>query len=186
MADLKIAGGEKFSFTVANTYSTDKVIALCPAYFDTLKSIFTASGTADTPSFTNPAAIVSAGWACDAVLDDGIVAGSSTTTITCTASNSKMTIRSFLSYLKHFSRPVRAIRVVSTSTASYDQTMEVVTVSPLTGSRPQYIPLNMLRDKYSNISTLLEIDSEGLTLGFNTLILLPLVAGASVNITFLF
>src|ERR1035437_6342319 len=89
--------GEKFSFSIANTSGATKVIAILAAFFDTLNLVLT-EGTPNTAvvSFNNPARIVSAGYACDAVMDDGTI----TAGVVATAMNLKKSIRQFREYVK--------------------------------------------------------------------------------------
>ena len=178
MADIKSAMSEKFIVKMKNTFAVDKVIALVPAYFDTRDSASLKKN--------NAAEIVQAGFACDAVMDDGIIAGSGATTVTCTSANSKMTVKAFLEYIKNNPRIVKSMSVSASNTNAFDQTMEVVYVSPLTGSRTQYISLGLLRDRYTTLSSVLDVDTEGLLLQYDSLVLLPIPAGVEITISFLF
>lgn len=178
MADIKSAKSEKFIFKIKNTMADDKVIALVPAYFDTRDSASLKKN--------NAAEIVQAGFACDAVMDDGIIAGAAAATVTVTSANSKMTVRAFLEYIKQNPRFVKSMSVSATNTNAFDQTMEVVYCSPLTGSRTEYISLGLLRDRYTTLASVLDVDTDGLLLQYDSLVLLPVPAGAEITISLLF
>lgn len=178
MADIKSAMSEKFIFKVKNTMVDDKVIALVPSYFDTRDSASLKKN--------NAAAIVQAGFACDAVMDDGIILGAGAAAVTCTSANSKMQIAAFLEYIKNNSRMVKSMSVSATNTNAFDQTMEVVYTSPLTGSRTQYVSLGLLRDRYTTLGSVLDLDTAGLLLQFDSLVLVTVPAGCEMTISFLF
>jgi len=177
---LKSSLGEKFIVTITNGSASDVVLALLAAYFDTHDQ------TGATAKQHDPAEIVRAGFACDAVIDDGDIIGAGATAVKATSANSKMTIRAFREYLKHNSRVVKAMSVQASNVAAFNTTMEIVTVSPLTGSQPQYMPLAALRDRYTTLSDVIDVDTSGLVLGFDKLVLLPVAAGHQVTITFWF
>jgi len=183
MADLKSSLGEKFIVKIENTEVTDKVIALVPAYFKTLALV---EGAPNVIKYNGVAEIVQAGFACDAALDDGIISGAGANAVTVTSANSKMTVRAFLEYIKNNSRVVKAMSVSASNTNAFDQTMEVVYTSPLTGARTSYISLGLLRDRYTTLGTVLDVDTEGLVLSFESLVLLPVPAGTTITISFLF
>lgn len=183
MADLKTSLGEKFIVKIANTEVTDKIIALVPAYFKTLALV---EGAPNTIKYNSAAQIVAAGYACDAALDDGIITGAGANATTVTSSNSKMTVRAFLEYLKHNARVVKAMSASATNTNAFDQTMEIVNVSPLTGSRSHYLPLGSLRDRYTTLSNVIDFDTEGMVLSYDSLVLLPVPAGTEIVLTFWF
>jgi len=186
MANINNVRGEKFIFTIANASGSTKVIALLAAFFDTLKLTSTyVDGThADTQvlAYSNPAQIVAAGYACDAVADDGTIA----TSVTCTASNSKKTVRAFREYLKLNSRALRGMSIQTNLLASWNQTLEVIQATPLEGSKSTYIPLTALRDGLSNLNDVVSLDGEGLVLGEDTLMLCPILDGASLTFSFWF
>jgi len=186
MANINNVRGEKFIFTVANASASLVTVALLAAFFDTLKitNTFTASGTADTPSlaYNNPAQIVSAGYPCDAVVDDGTIM----TSVTCASSNSKKSIRAFREYIKTNSRALRGLSIQTTALAAFNQSMEVIQCTPLEGSKSTYIPLVALRDGSSNLNDLVSLDGEGLVLGHDTLMLVPVTASTTLTFSFWF
>ncbi|MEI7736863.1 MAG: hypothetical protein WCI49_15450 [Ferruginibacter sp.] len=182
MANINNVRGEKFIFTLKNATGTDKVVALLAAGFDTLKL---TEGTPNVASFTNAAEIVKAGYTCDFVVDDGVIDATGSDLV-CTPANSKMTYRAFRQYINQNSRVLKGMSIQTNNLAAFNQTLEIVNVSPLTGSTPTYIPLVALRDGMSNLNDVVNLDGEGLTLGFDTLMLVPILEGHQLTITFWF
>lgn len=178
MANANNVRGEKYIFTLKNLTGAAMVVALLAAFFDTRA----ASGL----KLNNPAEIVAAGYSCDAVVDDGTISGTSTAILTCTPANSKMTYRAFREYIKQNSRVIKSITIQANNLAAFNQTLEIVHVAPLTGSQPAYIPLVALRDGMSNLNDVVSLDGEGLVIGFDSLMLLPILDGHELTITFWF
>jgi len=175
--------GEKFSFSITNTSGVTKVIALLAAMLDTFNLVL-AEGAPNTfvYSQTNPAAIVGAGYPCDAVLDDGtIIAG-----VVCTSSNSKKSIRQFRDYVRENPRICIDVIVQATIPGQFNQTMEVIKYSPLIGSLPQELNLNEFKsvDQFSTDKII--IPDIGLEMAYDTLMLLPVPTGCTTTVTFKF
>jgi len=171
--------GERFSFTIANTSGALKTIAILAAFFDTLLLV---EGAPNVISWTNPAAIVAAGYACDAVLDDGTIL----VNVVATASNSKMSIRQFREYIKNNPRVLVDMSVQASNVAAFNQTMEVIKCSPLQGSAPQYLPLTEFRSVDQTSQDKINVNAIGLEMAYDTLMLLPVDNGHTVTISFKF
>ncbi len=180
MANVNNVRGDKFIFTIKNVTGVALVIALLAAFFDTR--------VAGSLALTNPAEIVKAGYACDAVLDDGIVIDGATSgeDLIVTPINSKKTYRAFREYIKQNSRAIKNMTVQTTNLAAFNQTMEFIDCSPLGSDKVTSIPLVALRDGMSNLNDVVNLDGDGLAVGFDTLVLLPILDGHELTVTFWF
>lgn len=183
MANINNVKGEKFMFTIANTSGATATIALLAAFFDTLKlTLAEAQPNTFVLGWNNAATIAAAGYPCDAVADDGTIA----TGIVCASTNAKKSIRAFRQYLKGNSRALRGISIQTTLLAAFNQSMEVVQCSPLEGSKSTYIPLIALRDGMSNLNDVVSLDGEGIVLGHDTLMLVPIPTACTLTFSFWF
>lgn len=182
MANINNVRGEKFIFTLKNATGGKLMVALLAAFYDTLKL---TEGAPNTLAYTSAAEIVKAGHACDFVCDDGIIDPTSGD-LTCTPANSKMTYRAFRQYIAENARVLKGMSIQTNNLAAFNESLEIVQASPLSGSAPTYIPLVALRDGMSNLNDVVSLDGEGLTLGFDTLMLLPILDGHQLTITFWF
>lgn len=171
--------GERFSFTLKNTTGADKVVAILAACFDTL---LLTEGAPNTVKYTNAAAIAAAGYACDHVLDDGIIV----TDLVATSSNSKMSIRHFREYMKQQGRVVTDMSVQANNVAAFNGTIEVVKATPLSGAAAQYLPLNDFRSVDQSATDKVNVKNIGLELTYDTLMLLPIQNGHEITISFKF
>jgi hypothetical protein len=185
-ATVAKALGSKFSFKITNTSAAKVVIALFAAYFNTLKVASVADVVTgvvtNVLAYNDPSEIVTAGYACDAVLDDGVIM----TDVTCTSSNSKMTIRQFKNYIKNFGHVVVDLIMTGSDQDVFDETLEVVKMTPLEGSASSYIILSDHKDMLQTNQLKVEILGVNLIAAFDTLALLPIPAGREVTITFRF
>jgi len=175
--------GEKFSFSIANTSGATKVIALLAAIFDTYM-LTLAEGAPNTFTYgqNNPAAIVAAGFTCDAVLDDGTILSG----VVGTAGNSKRTIRQFREFVKENPRICIDMTIQATIPAQFNQTMEVVKYTPLIGFYHEELNLNDFKsvDQYSTDKIV--IPGVNLEMAFDTLLLLPVPTGCTTTISYKF
>ena len=180
MANVKNVKGEKFIFTLKNTTGAMLIVALFAAFFDTSVSASLAQ--------TNAAEIVKAGYACDHVLDDGIIVDGATPgeDLVCTPVNSKKTYRAFREYIKQNARAIKSMTVQASNLAAFNQTMEFIECSPLGSDTVTSIPLVAFRDGMSNLNDVVGLDGEGLALGYNSLVLLPILEGHELTVTFWF
>ncbi len=131
--------GEKFSFLIKNTSGATVLIALLAAFYDTL-SIALTEGVPNTAvlGYKNPAAITAAGHACNAVLDDGTILPG----VLCTAISNKNSIRQFREYVKENPWILIDMTIQATTPDQFNQIIEVVKCSPLTGNVSQELNLN--------------------------------------------
>jgi len=175
--------GERFAFTIANTSGATKVVAILAAFFDTLKIVLT-EGTPNVVaiSHASPDAIVAGGYACDGVLDDGTFI----TGVTASSSNSKMSIRQFREYIKANPRILVDMSVQANNVAAFNETIEVVKCSPLIGSAPQYLPLSEFRSVDQTSTDKINVNQIGLEMAYDTLMLVPVLTGHTVTISFKF
>jgi hypothetical protein len=175
--------GEKFSFAITNTSGATKVIAILAAFFDTL-SFVSPDDTFETAviAYNNPAQIVSAGYACDAVLDDGTIADG----VVATATSLKRSIRQFREYLKSNPRLCIDMVVQATIPAQFNQTVEVLKCNPLLGSLPQEINLNDFKSIDQFSTDKIEVRNLQLEMAYDTLMLLPVPTGCTTTISFKF
>jgi hypothetical protein len=186
MASINNVRGDKYIFTITNGTGADKIVALLAAFYDTLKLVLT-EGAPNTfvLNQTNPAEVVKAGYACDAVVDDGIIITAGTNLV-CTPINAKKTYRAFRKFIQQQSKVVRGMSIQANNLAAFNQTMDIVQCSPLGGDVTTSIPLVALRDGMSNLNDVVTLDGTGLAIGFDTLILLPVLNGHQLTITFWF
>lgn len=168
---------ERFSFTIVNGSAGALVIALLAACFDTLKLV---EGTPNTIAYTNAAAIVAAGYACDHVLDDGTIA----TSVTAASSNSKMSIRHFREYMKNFGRTIKTLSVQASHAAAFNEVIEVVQATPLKGAASEYIALQDYKSVDQTSTDKVNVRELNLPLTYDTLMLLKVQAGHTVTISF--
>jgi hypothetical protein len=171
--------GERFSFTLKNTTGALVVVAILAACFDTLAL---TEGAPNTIKYTNASQIVGAGYVCDHVLDDGIIVAG----LVAASSNSKMSIRHFREYIKQGGRVLVDMSVQANNVAAFNQTIEVVKTNPLTGTAPQYLPLNDFRSVDQSATDKVNVNAIGLEMTYDTLMLLPIGEGHEVTISFKF
>jgi hypothetical protein len=179
--------GERFSFTVTNNTGAKKVIAILAAMFDTLVIAGTANTTTGaltlTKAYTDPAAIVAAGYACDHVLDDGTII----TDLVAASGNSEMTIRQFREFIKTGGGKVLVdMSVQANNGAAFNETIKVIKVTPLGGSKPEYLPLGDFKSVDQSATDKIEVKGVELEMAYDTLMLLPVATGHSVTISFRF
>jgi hypothetical protein len=175
--------GEKFSFLIKNTSGATVLIALLAAFFDTL-SIALTEGTPNTAvlSYKNPAAITAAGHACNAVLDDGTILPG----VLCTAISNKNSIRQFREYVKENPRILIDMTIQATIPDQFNQIVEVVKCSPLTGNVGQELNLNDFKSVDQISTDKVNINNLNLEMAYDTLIMLPVPDGCTTTVTFKF
>lgn len=170
--------GEKFSFSITNTSGATKVIAILAAFFDTLK-ITLADGPPVTGvlSFNDPAKIVSAGYACDAVLDDGTIGVG----VVATAMNLKKSIRQFREYVAQNPRILIDMSIGATNPAQFNETIEVIKYTPLIGPLSQDFSLSEFRSVDQIAVDKINVLRIGLELAYDTLMLVPVPTGCTTT-----
>ena len=179
--------GQKFTFSIANASAAAVVIAILAGIFDTQKCVADTGTGAVTITHSDKTALVNAGFSTvDAVADDGVIL----TSVTCTASNTKRTIKQFRDYIQHQGLSVKKLIIQANNPDVFSQEIEITRYTPLTGSMPENLDLNQFYDQYQNQTTKIEIDFEksGLSLDllFNTVMLMNIGAGRTVTYTFVF
>lgn len=183
---LNRALGEKFSFKVANASGSTVVIALLAAFFNTLKVTTTAAGSplayTSTVAFTDTTEIVAAGHNVGAVADDGTVA----TGVTCTAINSKMSIRQFREYVKNQALLCTELTIQANNKDQFEKVIEVIKATPLTGAKSEYLTLSEFRSVDQQAEDKIVIKNLALELAFDTLMMIAIDTGRDMTFTFKF
>lgn len=176
--------GRKFSFTIVNGHATDtKTIALLGAYFNRLAVAGAAENAAPVLSYKNKADINAAGYTCDYVLDDGTLE----TNVTVTAANSKFKVRDFIEYIKFSGGLIcQELTIAADNTSFFNNTIEVIKATPLTGSAPQYLDLQAIKSLDQQDDKRIILRNLNLEMAFDTVMLMPVPAGRTVTITFNF
>ena len=179
--------GESFRFTVKNTTGAKIVVAILAAFFDTL----VVAGTADvvtgaltlTKAYTDATEIVNAGYACNYVLDDGtIVAG-----LTCVSGNSEMTMRQFREFIKTGGgKLVVDMSIQANNAAAFNEVLKVIKCTPVTGSKPDYLPLSRFKSVDQSATDKIEVKGLELELAYDTLMLLPIQNGHEITVDLVF
>lgn len=168
------ARNRSFTVKLKNTFTTDKVIALCPAFFDTLSRL-SAAGHSD----------VDAIFADGDILVDGVDADLK---ITCSTTNSSKSIYAFNEFIKRNPTRIVGFSMQSNQSAQFDQTITVENQSPFVNLGNQIINLTDYRppNQLSETKIAVNLVQDGVSLEFNdqNLIKLPLVAGADITINF--
>lgn len=186
MNNVLNALGQKFSFTLKNVSVTAYVVALLAGIFDTKLAVADLVTGDVTITYNNPAALVAAGFAVDAVADDGTIL----TDVTCTAGNSKRTVRQFQDYIHSQGLSVKKLIIQANNPDVFSNEIEITRYTPLTGSAPENLDLNQFYDAYQNQTSKIEIDFEksglSLDLAFNTIMLMKVGAGREITFTFVF
>ncbi len=182
MSELK--NGIQFGFKIKNELSGDntKIIALCPAFYDTLgvDSTYAAGPPVvitSTPHFHNPQDLKNAGIDVDYVLDDGVIG----TSITCTAQRFK--IRQLLNFIK--SNPLRVPEIIiqASATSAFEETMTIMQVTPFRKLGDNQIPLTdyFLPSQFQDKKII--VPTPNLQFDDQTVILLPVQAATELIIT---
>ena len=178
--------GERFSFTISNLSAATVIVAILAAFLDTLKITAVTDSvthvTTITKSYTDPAAIVAAGYACDVVLDDGDILPN----VTVTAANSKMNIRQFRDYILSQPRVLVDLTIQANNVAAFNNVIEVCKLSPLQGSGSQYLPLSDFLSIDQQQTNKININGVNLSMMFDTLMLLPVDAGHVLTVSMKF
>jgi hypothetical protein len=173
--------GERFSFSIVNAGATTVIIALLAGFLDTLKiTAVTDAGThvtTVTKTWTDSAEVVKAGYACDCVLDDGVIYPS----VTATASNSKMNIRQFVRYIKSQPRVLVDLTIQASSDAAFNAVLEVAKLTPLQGSGSQTMALSDFLSVDQQSTNKINITGVNLSMMYDTLMLLPVYAGHTLT-----
>lgn len=174
--------GERFTFTIKNTSGATKTVALLAAFFATLAVVSAADGSPATVKYTDASAIVGAGYACDAVADDGVIIDG----VTVTPANPKFSYRQFREYIKCQGKQLIDMSVQANNVAAFNSVIEVVKCSPLQGSAPQSLPLTEFRSVDQTSTDKVNVNNINMDMDFDTLMMLPIQDGHEITISFKF
>jgi len=175
--------GRKFSFTIANATGATKTIALLAAYFNRLAVAGAAENVAPAISYKNKTDIAAAGFTCDHVLDDGTLEAN----LTVTAANSKFKVRDFIEYVKFSGGLIcQELTIAADNTAFFNNTIEVIKATPLTGSAPLYLDMQGIKSLDQQDDKRIILRNLNLEMAFDTVMLMPIPNGRTVTITFNF
>lgn len=174
--------GKKFSFTIANASAAAVVIALLAACFDT--ATVSAAGTPVAYSLTqnNITNINAAGFAVDAVLDDGITI----TNVTCTAADSKFSIREFREYVKMQGLTLSNMIIQASNEDCFNGVIGVSQWNPLQGTARDTIVLSSFKSVDQTSDTKIEIRDMQLPLDFETVMTIAVPAGRTMSFIMFF
>lgn len=179
MSRVAKALGEKFTFTLKNNTGATKVVAILAAFFDTLTLV---EGAPNTFKQTNAAAIAAAGYSCDAVLDDGTII----TDLSASSANSRKSIRAFREFIKTGGAVCVDMDVQANNAAAFNEVIEVVKCTPLTGEKSEYLHLSEFMSVDQSSTSKINARGLDLEMSGDTLMLLPVQNGHEVTITFKF
>ncbi len=171
--------GDKMTFTIANTTGASKTIAILPANFQTL---FLTEGAPNLISYKNPAGIVSAGIACDWVLDDGTLVAN----LTATADIPEMTIREFIKEVQTMGKTCINITVQSANSDVFNKSLKLMKRTALQGSSWKYLTFNTFRSVDQTATDKIVLKGVNIEMGPDTLMLFTIDTGRTVSFTFEF
>jgi len=176
--------GEQFRFTIKNTTGAAKVVAILAAFFDTLLVTGTVAGADVTmkKQYTDASAIVAAGYACDHVLDDGIIVAG----LVCTPSNSKFSYRAFREYIKQQGKVLVDMSIQANNVAAFNGVLEVVKCTAVKGAASEYLPLSEFYGVDQTSTTKINLRNVGLEMTYDSLMLMPIENGHEITIAFKF
>lgn len=140
---------QSVSFTITNTYTTPKVVAL---------------GSVNNTMYVNAAALLAA-ISADALITDGVIAGSADTTITVTSNDPGRPVGNFIRYAANSPVRITGARFTSENisdgspnSANYDGTITTSFVSPFQTPKTDYFNMRALRSSQDFAKEYAEID----------------------------
>lgn len=164
------AKGRTFSFKIVNATGQDELIALSPAYYDTLARL-SAEGHGDVTAIFGDGSILNRGAGLD---------------LTCTSLNSGKSIFGFLEFIKRNPLRVIGFSLQSTITSQLDQIVKVENVSPLYDLGNKNIVLSTYRPasqlSVDKIDANLIADDNVIDFNDQNLVKFPIVDGATVTL----
>lgn len=176
------ATGAKFSYRLQNAAGASKNICLFPAHFPTLKVVSTGATAEATVTYNNPAAVVAAGYSCDAVLDDGTIA----TSVTATALTSDKKIREFIPEMKSAPRVIKDIIIQANNEDVFNKALKVASRTSLGGSVMNDVLLSIYKSVDQQSDTKIHIKDINIELAHDTLMFLEVDDSRTVDITYIF
>lgn len=187
MSSVTNSLGKKFVFTIKNASGAAVVIALLAGIFDTQKVVANTTTGACTITYGDKTALVNAGFSSiDGVATDGTII----TDVTCTAGNSKRTVKQFRDYIQRQGLVVKKLIISANNPDVFSQDIEITKYTPLLGSAPENLDLNTFYDQYQNQTSKIEIDftkeNAGLVLDFSTVMSMTIPDDREVTYQFIF
>lgn len=176
--------GEQFRFTIKNTTGAALVVAILAAFFDTLLVTATEDAGEVTvkKQYTDASAIVGAGYACDYVVDDGVIIPG----LVCTPSNSKFSFRAFREYIKQQGKVLVDMSVQANNVAAFNGVLEIVKCTAVKGAASDYLPLSEFYGVDQTSTSKINLRNVGMEMTFDSLMLMPIENGHEVTIAFKF
>lgn len=161
-----------FSFSLVSTETVDKVVALCPAYYDTLARL-ALEGHSDV----------------DAIFGDGEIfvnGGDNTKKITATSLNSGKTIFGLLEFMKRNPLRVVGMTIQSSNSAQFDQIIKIENVAPFNDLGNKQIVLSRYRPASQLATDKIDVplinNNEVIDMNDQNLVKFPVKAGATVTV----
>ena len=181
------------SFRMVNSDSSNsKRVCLFPGHYNTQKVVpTTVSGSAVyVLGYSNPAAIVAAGYACDEVAADYIAAADTKQVIQVTGTSPRCTYVDFLRYIQLSGLRASKIKITNNRSTDhreiFDQEIEVSMSSIGLKAGSQFLNLSTYKDPKNYDLNVIEIDlaAAQLELDETTLAFLTIPASADFTIEF--
>lgn len=160
----------RYSFNLQNKMAASKVVALAYGDFPTAASITTYTGET-----------------VDALLTDGTIAGSSTTIVTATAANPKLTIAHLQRFVKKNPTALVEIVLQANSDEAWKEKLTIIKANPFFPAETKYLDLNDFLDQYQQQSKKITIPVQQIFPDFQmddqAIILLPIAGTDTIATT---
>jgi hypothetical protein len=159
--------GERFSIQITNnaTSAVDKVIAIVPAFFTSAAEIQTHTGRT-----------------CDVILADGTI--DTTTNKEVVVTSDPKSVKSFLQYIKYNPTIIIGAKMRVDNQEQFDESFYVTRVKPTGNLQDRTIPPSVFKNSTQNNELLAEIPFNGIQFDNQTIVLLKIRDGRSLNIDF--
>lgn len=177
------------SFVFENTADESKVICLIPGHYNTAKVQTDAEGSVIL-SYSDPYAIVKAGYQCDQVADDYSAGVLRDAEVRVEAKSQRCRYRDFLNYIKYSGLRVTCMRITDlsndTSHEIFNQEIEISASAIGAKSGSDFIQLSSYIDPSNYIQRFIDVDlaTRNLVLDETTLAFLKVPVGAKFQIDF--
>jgi len=159
--------GERFSIQITNNGASaeDKVIALVPAFFSSAAEIATHTGRT-----------------CDLVLADGTIDNTSGKQVV--VSSDPKSVKSFLQYIMHNPTIVIGAKMRVDNQEQFDESFYITRVKPTGNLQDKTLPPSVYKNSNQNNELLAEIPFNGVQFDNQTIVLLKIRDGRTINIDF--